>query len=195
MRSSARFAPRVRLLALSPRRGKIAAINHGLRQRLEPRSWSSPTPTRSSSRDAIRALVRNFAIRRGRLRVSGDVALIGERALLAESEDLYYRYERWLQHAESDIGSMIGADGALYAIRRELFAPPRRRHDPRRHGDSDGRRARRAVASCSSRTRAAQEPGVEIGAWRSSARKTRVVAGAMQFLAGPTARCRSRRRR
>ena len=28
-----------------------------------------------------------------------------------------------MQQAESDIGSMIGADGALYAIRRELFVP------------------------------------------------------------------------
>ena len=56
--------------------------------------------------------------------VSGDVVLTGERAALARSEDLYYRYERWLQRAESELGSMVGVDGALYAIRRELFEPP-----------------------------------------------------------------------
>src|SRR4029078_4061811 len=38
--------------------------------------------------------------------------------------DLYYTYERWLQRAESAVGSIISVDGALDAIRRHLFVKP-----------------------------------------------------------------------
>lgn len=34
---------------------------------------------------------------------------------------LYWRYEKFIRKSESRMGSMLGATGALYAIRRELF--------------------------------------------------------------------------
>ena len=82
-----------------PRRGKIATINEGLK------SVSSEIVVFSDANTflepgAIRALVQNFADEKVGA-VSGDVALIGERASLGRSEDLYYRYERWMQRAES----------------------------------------------------------------------------------------------
>jgi cellulose synthase/poly-beta-1,6-N-acetylglucosamine synthase-like glycosyltransferase len=174
----AQFAPRVRLVTHSPRRGKIAAINHGLE------SVSSEIVVFSDANtflapNAVRALVRNFASEEVGC-VSGDVALVGERALLAKSEDLYYYYERWLQHAESDIGSMVGADGALYAIRRRLFTP---RPEDTILDDmaipmSIVRAGGRVVFEPDAR---AEEPGVE-SAIEEFSRKTRVIAGAMQFL-------------
>jgi cellulose synthase/poly-beta-1,6-N-acetylglucosamine synthase-like glycosyltransferase len=129
--------------------------------------------------DAARALVRNFADPTvgG---VSGDVVLVGERAALGRSEDLYYRYERWMQRAESEIGSMIGADGALYAIRRELFEPA----DPDTILDDMAipmgvlRTGHRVVFEAAAR---AFEQGSET-ATEEFARKARVTAGAMQFL-------------
>jgi cellulose synthase/poly-beta-1,6-N-acetylglucosamine synthase-like glycosyltransferase len=36
---------------------------------------------------------------------------------------MYWKYERWLRQQESLSGSSIGATGAFYAIRRELFQP------------------------------------------------------------------------
>ncbi len=36
---------------------------------------------------------------------------------------LYWRYEKWIRSMESDVHSILGATGALYAIRRELFEP------------------------------------------------------------------------
>jgi cellulose synthase/poly-beta-1,6-N-acetylglucosamine synthase-like glycosyltransferase len=36
---------------------------------------------------------------------------------------LYWRYEKWIRAMESDINSMLGATGALYAIERKLFEP------------------------------------------------------------------------
>jgi len=41
----------------------------------------------------------------------------------AESEGLYWKLETWLKKKESDLGSVVGGDGAIYAIRRELFTP------------------------------------------------------------------------
>ena len=41
---------------------------------------------------------------------SKGVVLTGERAALAGSEDLYYRYERHLQRLESEIGSLVGVE-------------------------------------------------------------------------------------
>jgi cellulose synthase/poly-beta-1,6-N-acetylglucosamine synthase-like glycosyltransferase len=117
-----RYAPRVRLLEFSPRRGKMATINHGIRHVTSEIVILSDANTFLEP-GAVRALVRNFADQQVGA-VSADVTLVGERAALGRSEDLYYRYERWVQRAESDIGSMIGADGALYAVRRELFTFP-----------------------------------------------------------------------
>jgi cellulose synthase/poly-beta-1,6-N-acetylglucosamine synthase-like glycosyltransferase len=179
-----RFAPRVRLIEFSPRRGKIAALTAAMQ------SISSDVVVFSDAntfleRRAIRALVRNFADERvgG---VSGDVTLVGHRAALAASEDLYYQYEHWVQRAESEIGSMIGADGALYAIRRELFVPP----PPDTILDDmaipmaivrSGYRVVFDPEAC------AREEG-STTATEEFARKTRVIAGAVQFLKRPDSR-------
>jgi len=173
-----RFAPRARLLEFSPRRGKMATINDGVRAITSDIIVFSDANTFLDP-DAIRALVDNFADPDvgG---VSGDVVLVGERAALGRSEDLYYQYERWIQHAESEIGSMIGADGALYAIRRELFAapPPDTILDDMAIPMGVIRAGRRVVFEGAAR---AYEQGSET-AQEEFSRKTRVIAGAMQFM-------------
>jgi cellulose synthase/poly-beta-1,6-N-acetylglucosamine synthase-like glycosyltransferase len=174
-----RFAPRVRLLELSPRRGKIAAINEAMRSITSDIVVFSDANTFLDPK-GIRALVQNFSDPRVGA-ASGDVSLVGDRAALARSEDLYYLYERWVQQAESDVGSMIGADGALYAIRRELFVPPSNDTilDDMAIPMAVVRAGRRVVFEASAR---AYEQGSETAA-EEFARKTRVVAGAIQFLA------------
>ena len=174
-----RFIPRVRLLELAPRRGKIAAINEAMRSITSEIVIFSDANT-FLDHQAVRALVQNFSDPRVGA-VSGDVTLVGERAALARSEDLYYLYERWVQQAESEIGSMIGADGALYAIRRRLFVPP--------NNDTilDDMAIPMAVVRAGNRV--VFEPGArgyEQGSETAAeefARKARVVAGAIQFLA------------
>jgi cellulose synthase/poly-beta-1,6-N-acetylglucosamine synthase-like glycosyltransferase len=129
--------------------------------------------------DAVRALVRNFANPQVGA-VSGDVVLTGDRAALAQPEDLYYKYERWLQRAESELGSMVGVDGALYAVRRALFVSP----------PEDTVLDDMAVPMAVVRQgyRVVFEPeaiAFEHGsrsAWEEFTRKTRIVAGAVQFL-------------
>ena len=168
----------VRLIEFPERRGKIAAINDGILQIGSEIVVFSDANT-FLHRGAIRALVSNFADERVGA-ASGDVVLIGDRAALARSEDLYYRYERALQRAESELGSMLGVDGALYAIRRSLFVSP--------PSDTilDDMAIPMAVVRAGQRVvfeeRAiAHERGSETAAEEFS-RKVRVVAGAVQFL-------------
>jgi cellulose synthase/poly-beta-1,6-N-acetylglucosamine synthase-like glycosyltransferase len=55
---------------------------------------------------------------------SGELVLLDEQG--KESSDaigVYWRYEKRLRAMESDIHSVPGATGAIYAIRRELFVP------------------------------------------------------------------------
>lgn len=74
-------------------------------------------------RNAVRELVANFADDRVGA-VSGELILMdrpgGERAA---GVGLYWRYEKWLRKMESDVDSMLGATGALYAIRKALYDP------------------------------------------------------------------------
>ncbi len=39
------------------------------------------------------------------------------------SDGLYWRYEQFLKKKESGLGALLGANGAIYAIRRELYQP------------------------------------------------------------------------
>ncbi len=73
--------------------------------------------------NAIRALVQNFEDPKvgcvsGELyfKNSGDVA-----SGISEGMDVYWRYEKWLRKKESQLSSMLGATGAIYAIRKSLF--------------------------------------------------------------------------
>jgi len=43
----------------------------------------------------------------------------------AKSEGLYWKLETWLKQNESQFGSLVGGDGAIYAIRRHLYSPLR----------------------------------------------------------------------
>ena len=172
------FAPRVRLLEFTPRRGKMATINDAVAT-VDSEVIVFSDANTFLQPDAVRMLVRNFADAEVGA-VSGDVVLVGERAALGRSEDLYYRYERWLQRAESDLGSMIGADGALYAIRRDLFTapPPDTILDDMAIPMGIIKYGRRVVFEDAAR---AYEHGTE-SAREEFARKARVIAGAMQFM-------------
>ena len=45
------------------------------------------------------------------------------RSTIADGVGLYWKYEKQLRRLESAVGSTLGATGAIYAIRRELFQP------------------------------------------------------------------------
>lgn len=70
--------------------------------------------------DAIRKLVRNFADPAiGAVCGQLNYTTQGEGA--GASEDLYWRYEKFMKQRESDISSIIGANGSIYAVRKSDY--------------------------------------------------------------------------
>jgi cellulose synthase/poly-beta-1,6-N-acetylglucosamine synthase-like glycosyltransferase len=111
----------VRILEL-PRGGKGLALNAGARV-ANGKVLVFTDANTSLAPDALRRLVANFADpevggvcgdkRYGKV-VSGSVG---------QGEGAYWRYDRWIKGLESRIGSIFASDGALHAVRAELFRP------------------------------------------------------------------------
>jgi cellulose synthase/poly-beta-1,6-N-acetylglucosamine synthase-like glycosyltransferase len=118
--------PRVRLVRC-PRGGKVAAQNHTVPQTTgEILAFTDANATWPP--DALRKLVRSFA--------DPEVAYVCGRVSLMQAdgtnrEGAYWRFEVWLREQESDLGSVTGGNGAIYAVRREDYVDvdPRFGHD------------------------------------------------------------------
>lgn len=119
-----RFSPSgVRLIRQQPRKGKSAGLNLGVSQaRGQLLVFSDANAIYQP--DAIRQLVRHFSDRRVGY-VVGNARYYEKDAApaVAESEGLYWKLETYLKKAESRFRSVVGGDGAIYAIRRELYTP------------------------------------------------------------------------
>ena len=113
----------VRLLKFTERRGKAPVLNEAVpqcsgdivvladaRQRFDPA--------------AVRALVANFGDP-GVGCVSGELVFRSDPKTTAVGRGLgaYWSYEKTLRKNESAVFGTVGATGAIYAIRRDLFAP------------------------------------------------------------------------
>lgn len=71
--------------------------------------------------DALQHLVRPFAEERVGC-VCGELHYTNpQRAAAGKGEGSYWRYEQFLKRRESLLGSLVGANGSIYAIRRVLF--------------------------------------------------------------------------
>jgi len=115
--------PDVTVVYTPERRGKTAALNHGLSMVKTELTVMTDANTQVN-KEAIRAIVRCFmnpkvACVAGEKRVisrtEGDVA--------AEGEGLYWRYESALKRLDSELYSAMGAAGELNAIRTKLYEP------------------------------------------------------------------------
>ncbi len=73
--------------------------------------------------NAIKELVKNFGDRKVGC-VSGELVFEETPGSSIQSEmGAYWRFEKWLRKLESATGSVPGATGAIYAIRKKLFRP------------------------------------------------------------------------
>ena len=113
--------PEVKLVFSPERRGKAAAMQHGLRENKNGLVVFTDANTMLNA-DAIREIVRQF-MRPGVSCVSGEkrVAARHEGQTAAEGEGLYWRYESKLKQWDSDLYSAMGAAGELFAIRMEDY--------------------------------------------------------------------------
>ena len=112
----------IELFAYIPNTGKMSALRRVLNE------ISSEVVVFSDANvmyepDALRKLVRNFHDSRVGA-VSGRVILINNNISYGKAESRYYDIEHYIQQKEGETGAMMGADGAMYAIRQKLFRPP-----------------------------------------------------------------------
>ncbi len=116
-----RFAARgVQMLHSREHRGKPSALNAGIRRAAGDIVVFADV-RQMFDRHAIRRLVENFADP-GVGAVSGELILTGgPHSESASGVGLYWKYEKWIRSRESDVHSVAGATGAIYAIRRELY--------------------------------------------------------------------------
>ncbi len=113
--------PRVEILALPERSGKADGINAGV-QRASAELIVFSDTRQSFAADTITRLAAHFADPSVGA-VSGSLEIAASRSGIATGVDTYWRMEKSLRAAESRWDSCIGCTGAVYAIRREAFAP------------------------------------------------------------------------
>lgn len=111
----------VELIELPQKSGKAAALNRGMehaqseilfftdvRQPLEP--------------DALQQLVNHFADPRVGV-VTGELIIRDGTTLEEANIGLYWKYEKWIRKHLSQVDSVLGATGCIYAMRRSLAKP------------------------------------------------------------------------
>jgi len=117
-----RFESRgVKLLPFEGRRGKASVINDAI----SAASGSVVCLCDANvmfEAGALKKLVERFADSEVGA-VSGEVRLASDESNFGQGESAYYGIERLVQQGESEFGSLIGVDGGMYALRRELFEP------------------------------------------------------------------------
>src|SRR5262245_23212365 len=116
-----RYADRgVRLLDYSQRRGKAAVLNAAMREATGSIILLSDANTHIDA-PALRCMVRWFA--------DPQIGVVCGRLILHDPargrnvDSVYWSYETFLKQNESRLGALLGANGAIYAIRRSCYHP------------------------------------------------------------------------
>lgn len=111
---------RVTLLAFPQRRGKAACLNDAIATADEDIVVLTDARQRFDAQ-AIRHLAENFADPEVGA-VSGELMFETDGITeFGEGVDAYWRYEKFIRKQESRLHSVVGATGALYALRRGCF--------------------------------------------------------------------------
>lgn len=110
---------RVRFLDSPDRRGKMAMLNDLVAMsRHEIIVFNDAR--QEIPEDAISKLVSNFADPKVGC-VSGELMFHKKDGTTAQGINLYWEYEKFMRNHEAKIHSMLGATGAMYAIRKDLY--------------------------------------------------------------------------
>lgn len=111
----------VELLRMPERGGKTLGLNAAMERATGDVVVFSDANALYRS-DAIRALVRHFADERVGA-VVGESTYEASDAGADRSESSYWRYETAIKRLETRVGSVVGGDGAIYAIRKACYRP------------------------------------------------------------------------
>ncbi len=113
--------PEIQHLFEPERRGKIAAVQRAMPLVTSPITINSDANTFLNAA-AARNLVKHFAD-------PSVGAVAGEKRVWSDTKDtasaagegLYWQYESWLKKKDTELGTVVGAAGELFAIRTDLF--------------------------------------------------------------------------
>ena len=115
--------PEVTLVYSPGRRGKAAAMQHGLRENTNELVVFTDANTMLCA-DALREIAVQFQDPRvGCVAGEKRVAARQEGQTAAEGEGLYWRYESTLKRWDSELYSAMGAAGELFAVRMSAYQP------------------------------------------------------------------------
>ncbi len=115
--SDSRFEPHI----FDHNRGKPSVLNDLVETASEAILVFSDANTYFET-DALKKLGRHFIGENPADAVCGQLRLLKPDGV--ENEDnLYWQYENWLKINEAKIGCLLGANGAIYAIRKEDYIP------------------------------------------------------------------------
>jgi cellulose synthase/poly-beta-1,6-N-acetylglucosamine synthase-like glycosyltransferase len=110
----------VKLLDYPDRRGKATVLNDSVDQVSGDIVVFSDANTHYEN-DAIRRLVGWFA--EPQIGAVCGKLVLTDAASGRNADGIYWRYESFLKQCEGTLGGLLGANGAIYALRRKLFCP------------------------------------------------------------------------
>lgn len=110
----------IRLIRQEGRLGKTSGLNLAMSQTESEIVVFSDANAMYDSQ-AIKKLVRNFNDEQVGYVVGAALYTDGNDNSAASSENAYWEYEMALKKMETQLHSVVGGDGAIYAIRRKLF--------------------------------------------------------------------------
>jgi len=110
---------RIQLIKSNEREGKMLTINQ-LVEKAKGDVIVFTDARQEFARDAVKQLVGNFSDEKVGC-VSGELVFSPREGATAQGINLYWNYEKFIRANESKVHSMLGATGAIYAIRKELF--------------------------------------------------------------------------
>lgn len=116
---SSRSSRRVRTFAFENNRGKATVLNELVAASSEPVLVFSDANTMFAPDVVARLVARLDDHRVGA--VCGELRLLDANG--ANHDSAYWRIEQMLKRSEAAIGGLLGANGAIYALRRTLYEP------------------------------------------------------------------------
>ena len=169
----------VKLVASKERGGKSAALNRAVpKAKGEVLVFTDANSVFEPS--SLRVLVKPLSDEKVGC-VAGRKVIYGKDKN-KEAEEFYWKYENFLKSRESLIHSCMGADGSIYALRKELYCFP----DPNRGYADDGMISMYVI---SKGYRLIYEPKARAwetsssSLWREYRRKIRTLSGGLEWMA------------
>lgn len=113
--------PQMQVHHLPERNGKIHAMNRGMRLVDAPIVIFSDSNT-TLCQEAIQILVKTFNDPTVGC-IAGEKRVVSQKAdgAAGSGENMYWKFESWVKQMDSELNSVVGAAGELFAIRTSLF--------------------------------------------------------------------------